>query len=91
MKKVVKFKRYAVLSEDLELVAYNQGELSNVDIKMTAYSRSGDKMAQLVIVADGKDKKTYIRIHDNVTNLHVKTVEVSALKKHGAVHAAGIP
>ncbi|KAH7730616.1 CRE-DPF-5 protein [Aphelenchoides avenae] len=83
LKKVVKYQRLSTLSKDLEPLTSIPLPVAHTDSPLVAYSKSGAKIASLITVQDGKDKKQYIRVVDSATQTEEKCFDLNGLKKHG--------
>ncbi|KHN87661.1 Acylamino-acid-releasing enzyme [Toxocara canis] len=95
MKKIHKAQRLSVLCEKAddrqlyELISTTSMPLTNFENLATAYSKSDSKLATLITVPEGKEKKQYIKIYDLLEHIELCCVDVTTPKKHGLVHADG--
>ncbi|TKR63435.1 hypothetical protein L596_027268 [Steinernema carpocapsae] len=87
LKKVVKYQRTSVLDKKLEILSNLNSSLVHFNAQAVAHSRSDKKVAQLLTIPDGKEKKQYIRVSDGV--LELCCADISGMKKHGYVHPNG--
>ncbi|KAK0427725.1 hypothetical protein QR680_010395 [Steinernema hermaphroditum] len=87
MKKVVKYQRVSVLDRNLECISNINSSLIHFNSQAVAHSRSDKKLAQLLTIPEGKEKKQYIRVTDG--ELELCCADVSGMKKHGVVHPNG--
>ncbi|VDK47956.1 unnamed protein product [Anisakis simplex] len=95
MKKIHKTQRLSILCRKsgepnlYDLISTTSSPLTSFETLATAYSKSDSKIATLITVKDGKDKKQYIKIFDLLEHIELCCVDVTTPKKHGVVHSNG--
>lgn len=95
MKKTVKTQRLSVIGPKkddpglYELISTNSVPFTNFEAQTVAYSKTDTKVASLITVKNGKDKKQYVKIYDLVDHMFLLCADVTTPKKHGIIHAEG--
>lgn len=95
MKKSIMTQRLSVVAprpDDTQLynlVSTTSLPLSTFESQSTAYSKKNDKIANLITIQDGKDKKQYMKIFDLLEHQELLCADVTTPKKHGLVYSPG--
>uniref|UniRef100_A0A0N5AXP8 Acylamino-acid-releasing enzyme n=1 Tax=Syphacia muris TaxID=451379 RepID=A0A0N5AXP8_9BILA len=95
MKKSIMTQRLSIVSPKpddshlCQLLSTTSLPLSVYDSQCINYSKSNEKVASVMTINDGNDKKQYIRILDLPEHQELLCEDVTASKKHGIIHTSG--
>ncbi|CAB3405786.1 unnamed protein product [Caenorhabditis bovis] len=95
MNKTTRHQRFSVIGskgpdvKDRYLMTTMSSPLCNFEAQAIAYTADSSKVAQLITIPNGEEKKQYLKVYDLSDHIELLCSDLTTQKKHGVIHGAG--